>query len=577
MNPARGRGHLIIFIAVSILAGMYYQWAVRAPGHPFEWTKDDPGYYNYLGRAFAEGHLYLPVEPQPKLLEQPNPWDPRVDDSLKLFDAVLYQRRFYLYHGAAPAVVLFAPYRFLTKHDLPENFALFLFCFGGFLFSAGAFFELIRLAGVKPRLTAIALTLLALAFCQGAPFLTSRVWVYEIAIAGAYFFLSGAVYFFARSFAGTAQWTLSAAGLMFGMAVACRPHTMIAGVLAAGILAFQGRKRLLAMAIPFVVAGLFIAAYNFSRFGSPFEFGTKWQLAGENQGRVTLSSANIRPGLFYLLQSKPEFSPVFPWVELHFPPRDFPRPATYFVEETVGGFYLAPFIFALPLIFFARRVRLPLLFLTAAAAGILLFVVMTGWSTQRYEVDFLPLLGLATLTAFAVSTSAIPFAIRGPATAILAAAIVFGCVVNLALGISGPYWDMVRNKPLRFVRIAARFSPVERYRPVLNPRFDVSLKVATAPVPEHFRDEWVTVGRPLYRYELYTERVAGKCRVFSNYPGSAVSADFPEEGLPADIRVSFGPGPGDVVVRRNGVEILRHRLGALVSAPSQIVVYRNRP
>src|SRR5882724_518225 len=114
------------FALMSLLVGRYYLWSARATGDSFNWTKDEPGYYNFLGRAFAGGHLYLPIDPSPQLLAQPDPWDPHVDDSLKQFDAVLYKRRYYLYHGAGPAVLLFAPFRLITHRDLPENFALFL-------------------------------------------------------------------------------------------------------------------------------------------------------------------------------------------------------------------------------------------------------------------------------------------------------------------------------------------------------------------------------------------------------------------------------------------------------------------
>ena len=40
----------------------------------------------------------------------------------------LYRGRYYLYHGVAPAVLLFTPWRLVTGHDVPENFALALFC-----------------------------------------------------------------------------------------------------------------------------------------------------------------------------------------------------------------------------------------------------------------------------------------------------------------------------------------------------------------------------------------------------------------------------------------------------------------
>jgi hypothetical protein len=124
-NPA-------VFALIAVAIGAYYLWGVRAAGYEFVWGQNPGGgYYDYLGRAFAGGHLYLPIEPAPQLLAQPNPWDPAVDDSLKLFDAVLFNRRYYLYHAvevnhrtrfagefrAVPAVLRWLP---LFRRRIPE-------------------------------------------------------------------------------------------------------------------------------------------------------------------------------------------------------------------------------------------------------------------------------------------------------------------------------------------------------------------------------------------------------------------------------------------------------------------------
>ena len=93
-----------------------------------------------------------------------------MDDSLKMFDAALYHRRYYLYHGAGPAAMLFLPWRLLTHHDLPENFALFVFCFGGFLFSAGTLTALLRENGAHLARALLHSTMLGLGLCQGVPF-----------------------------------------------------------------------------------------------------------------------------------------------------------------------------------------------------------------------------------------------------------------------------------------------------------------------------------------------------------------------------------------------------------------------
>ena len=103
--------------AVVLLVGAYYLWSVRAAGLPFLRGYDLGGYYNYLARGIAGGHTWVALQPSPKLLALPNPWDPAVDDSLKMHDMALFHGHYYLYHGVGPAVLLFVPWRLATGHE----------------------------------------------------------------------------------------------------------------------------------------------------------------------------------------------------------------------------------------------------------------------------------------------------------------------------------------------------------------------------------------------------------------------------------------------------------------------------
>src|SRR5690349_19352442 len=212
--PARPRAEGVlaarraILLAISLLVGAYYLWQARAGNGPFEFGHDLDGYYDLLARGFTHGHLYVPVEPSPQLLALRDPYDPKANESVRYQDMVLYRRHYYLYFGAAPAVLLFAPWRILTRHDLPQNFGLFLLCFGGFLFSSVALLRVLDLAGVRPRPVLLAFLFLALGVCNPIPFLLNRAGVYELAIAGGYFCLSAAFFFLARGW-------MPASGLMF--------------------------------------------------------------------------------------------------------------------------------------------------------------------------------------------------------------------------------------------------------------------------------------------------------------------------------------------------------------------------
>jgi hypothetical protein len=144
----------IVFAVVAVVVGLLYCWLPQAGGQAYDWGYDLPGYYNLLAQAFNRGQLHLLVEPAPELLALADPWDYRVGAEYKpMADLVLFNGRYYVYHGAAPAVLLFAPWRLLTGYDLAENFAVFLFCFGGFLFSARALVRLLErgpIQGLSP-------------------------------------------------------------------------------------------------------------------------------------------------------------------------------------------------------------------------------------------------------------------------------------------------------------------------------------------------------------------------------------------------------------------------------------------
>jgi hypothetical protein len=600
--------------AVAVAVGAYYLWELRAAGYRFNFAQSQGGYYNYLGRAFAHGRLELPIQPAPQLLAAPNPWDPAVDESYKMHDMAFFKGRYYLYHGPGPAVLLFTPWLLITGHDLPERFALFLLCFGGFVFSCGVLLRWLALAGANTGIPLLALMLLALGVCQSVPYLLSRVWVYEVAIAGGYFCISGAMLFLTLGIKSSrSTYWLSASGVMFGLAVSCRPHLGLFGVAAlAGLALFLTRPRgvasalssseLISFAFAFALALAAVAAYNYQRFGDPFEFGLRYLLAGVNQNRIRLAPANILPGLYFWLVCPPSLGPVFPWIRLAFRyPFDspaYPFPPGYFIEATVGVLYLAPFVAGALFIPFARRpvvhrpasgapadlcaVRILLWTSLASGAAILLFLAATGFTTQRYEVDFLPALVLVALANFGIHIARS----QGRTRFVLRAALVFsiacGAVANMALGISGPYDEMLKNRPINYLRIARWFSPawfrpVAQFRPVMNPAVNVSFTAEFTSPPDHLSEPLITMGRQAYRYFLYAEHSDGKLRLVSRSETSTIVREIEDRAARlAEIRVTYTPESGKLAVIWNGREVLEHDIGTLVTAPAEITIGENR-
>lgn len=591
------RWGVIALVAISV--GSYYLWAVRASGSKFTWGYDLDEYYDLLGRGFASGHLYLPVQPSPQLLAQPNPWDPAVDESLKRHDMVLYGGRYYLYFGAAPAVLLFTPFRLITGHDLPENFAMFLLCLGGFLFSCGSLLRVLDLASIRPGPFLLAFMLLALGFGQSVPYLLNRVNVYEIAIAGGYFCVSGAVFFLVRGIRSRhAAWWLAGSGLLFGCAAACRPHLVLTGIVAlSGLTIFLAASRpfsrvlrsreLAAFVVAWGLAGAGIATYNYQRFGNPLEFGFRYQLAGPGQNRIELGTRNLVPGLYFMLLSRPEFSPVFPWMRMVFRfPFDsadkHPLPPEYFIEPTVGALWIAPLI-AAALIVPRRRPRTGLDEVTtisgiavAAAVAVLLFLMFTHLATHRYIVDFLPLAVFAAVVNLAIHICGSSGWRRIALGAIFVLLTAYSTTANLALGIAGPYDDILKNRPVRYVRLASWFSPFRETRPTINPEVVVELSAEFIAEPPGFREPLITIGQTHYNHFLFVEHGVGVLRLVSQSNDSTMTYEIPDPGTQrVSIRLEYAPQSHTLTVAWNGQAVIVQPVEMLIAAPANVAIGEN--
>ena len=268
-----------VFAAVALLVGAFYLWSVQAANPPFEWHYDKSGYYDLLARGFAAGHLYLPLDPPPQMLALRDPLNLQKSGEWALQDAALYRNHYYLYHGVTPALLAFLPWRLLFHHDLPESFAAFIFCLVGFLFSGATLLTMLSWARYRPPLWLWGLALLALGVSQPAPFLLQRVFVYEIAIASGYAFLSAGLWFLARglSSAKRSPLMMAVSGLCFGLSVGCRPHLAIFGLCAAlavlwcgtGDFGFREMLRsrgLLGYCVAFGACLLAVLWYNYARF-----------------------------------------------------------------------------------------------------------------------------------------------------------------------------------------------------------------------------------------------------------------------------------------------------------------------
>ncbi len=186
--------------------------------------------YALLAESFLQGETALPIEPRLELLSLPDPYDAVANLNYRLNDASLYAGQYYLYFGAVPAVTLFAPYRLATGLDLPNRVAVPVFCIAGYLCSCWLFFLLAEHNRWTVPLWLECATVLSLGSMSLVCFLIRDPVFYEVAIAAGYCFVMPAGFLtLARAIfthPSSGKW-LFAAGVMFGMAVGCRPHLVV--------------------------------------------------------------------------------------------------------------------------------------------------------------------------------------------------------------------------------------------------------------------------------------------------------------------------------------------------------------
>jgi hypothetical protein len=497
---------------------VFYFWTA-ATSTPMSFKPGSGGYYGMLADALRHGELALRIKPPQALLDLPNPYDPTANAQFRfagLDDLSLRNGHLYAYWGPTAAIVLFAPLQVLGI-NVSQSFAVALFGFLGFVFSVAIVRFLVRKFLPDTPRWAMAVACVALAFGNTVPFVLRRPSTAEVASTCGLCFGMLGILLLLMGWHGSrpSERKLLAAGVTLGLAMFSRPTlgalALIPLVLVAAAwrgkawpLGLTGPRVLAALLGPLAVCGVLLMAYNVARFGSPLEFGVKFQLnAGDGADGRTFKPAYIPSGLYIYLLAPPRPTALFPFLTLDLPSLPWPAPSGFHVFDPTGGaLVLAPvfwWIFLLPVL--RRRVEPDLRRLLWAMVGtggvIVLAMSFLLWgTTQHYTVDFMALLTIPALLVWMVFLSRTR---RGSwhhrlvvGSGVLMVA--WGSAVGLAIGLVG-YRNLLEvNHPALFHRLEDIFSPVSvlQTRVVGRPVVGSIISPGDQPV----RDvEWESLGQ----------------------------------------------------------------------------------
>jgi hypothetical protein len=332
MPNRRDRAETWICILAALMAGCFYLWTAMGPARPRIYSYRDPsGYYPLLTAGFRSGHLYAAIAPSPELLALPDPYDPVSNAPYRVHDMSLFRGHYYLYYGAAPVLLFFWPFVALTGKYPTEALATGLFCAGAV--AAG----IALLLGIRRRhfpgapTLALVLAVACLGFATPLNLLAQSPQFYQVAISCGVFLQALMLWAAFRSLDSKrgVAW-LSAAGLFFGLSVAARPNYMtgiiaLLVVVAAKCRAIAGsdpkaRRRVCINVaswalLPPALCGAALLLYNAMRFGSVFELGTHYQLAGSSVMNLQqFSLGNLVPHLGVYLFEPATWQTYFPFL-----------------------------------------------------------------------------------------------------------------------------------------------------------------------------------------------------------------------------------------------------------------------
>jgi hypothetical protein len=419
----------ILTLLLMALVLVTYLWLVSV-GYWKDWPATTD-YYHRLALAFRQGQVYLPDQPDPALLDLQDPYDPEMRGSVPvIWDLSLFNGKYYLYWGPTPALVLAVLYTLLPG---PIGDAQLVFGFVSGIFILNVLILTHVRQQFYPRLPAWAfcLAVLVMGMANPLPWLLNRPAVYEAAIASGQFFLLGGIVFFftASSQPKPSPWRLAAAGACWIGAVGARTSLVFAvwllvvlavlAVILSKARVYRIRQRLLAvfcLGLPLALGALGIGWYNWARFGSPLDFGHRYQITGMDLNHIydqVFSLANMLPNLHNYLLNPFTRLEVFPFIKPDWGGKGMllmlPTPPNYYSEQITGLLPGVPFVlFALlPLVWLVRgspgiRPHLRRVIISLAGAFFLAFIFNLGYLvvTMRYLADFLPCLLLLAVVGF---------------------------------------------------------------------------------------------------------------------------------------------------------------------------------
>lgn len=364
-------GHLWVVIF------LIYVWFVTY-GTFTNWDHTS-NYYSQLSNAFNNGRLYLDVKPCEAILDMTDPYNPENRPCQEeIWDMSLYKERIYLYWGPVPALLI-SPIQLLFNLKITDIFLDFFFYAGLVIVNSMLILKLRK--NFFPNISMLNVFCCIVLISLISPVLWALIpaTIYGTAIGAGNFFLMGGVYFALIAFEQNPfidSKRLFLAGLMWTCSVGSRALNAPSIVLLAVLTAIwvvkmapgpynwrQYTRMIFPLFIPLIFGAIAMGWYNWARFGSPLEFGLRYQITFFNLNRDLVFT--FQPDYFFLNLYVYFFQPFklissFPFIIPIYSPVIFAEHniipvKMYFAGRMTGLLFCAPFLLLVLVHFFVKK------------------------------------------------------------------------------------------------------------------------------------------------------------------------------------------------------------------------------
>lgn len=434
--PVSRQHHYYILAPLSILGILiiYLWWASFGLWTEFPTITT---YYDKLATAFQHGRLSLDEKPDPALVALPNPYNPAERSGIRVpTDYSLYNGKYYLYFGAVPALFLTIA-KLLGFGTIGDQYPVFVFTCGVFVAQSLLIIFIWKyfFSDIPVWMMTVSIALSGLI----SPFLwiLTRARFYEAAsTSGQFFFLIGiysVITAYAKETVSNKRMLLG--GIAWAFALGARLIQILPICFSALMIIFlalrshaQRKARfstllipLIWLSAPVVIGASIIGWYNWARFGSVFETGFYYELAGpylQKYSHQLFSPIYLLPNLYNYLLMKPSIIDSFPLLRSAggIGATKFPfitLPPIYFAWDLTGMFYSTPFVLFASFLALPNKKAGKYTFGENCVPFTWIIIVLTGifflqfipfilyfWVETRFYMDFMPPLVILAIMGF---------------------------------------------------------------------------------------------------------------------------------------------------------------------------------